>query len=130
MIISRSIHVAANGIICMNLIWIAILRSAMNLSVKTLFKLLHWEFPGGPVVRTLRFHCRGHRFQAAWCGQTKTNKQKNPALRESRPNFNMTSSSLRPCLWDHPAPFEFLFGKAQSCQKIYCLSKKFAVCFS
>ena len=24
---------------------------------KNVFK---WEFPGGPVVRTLRFHCQGH----------------------------------------------------------------------
>ena len=22
------------------------------------------EFPGGPVVRTPRFHCRGHRFES------------------------------------------------------------------
>ena len=36
------------------------------------------DFPGSPVVRTLCFHCRGHRFNpwlgevlcAAWCGQT------------------------------------------------------------
>ena len=25
------------------------------------------EFPGGPVVRTLCFHCRGHRFEP-WLG--------------------------------------------------------------
>ena len=39
---------------------------------------MRWEFPDGPVVRTLRFHCRGCGFnpsqgtkipQAAWCSQ-------------------------------------------------------------
>ena len=24
--------------------------------------LLSWDFPGGPVIRTSRFHCRGRRF--------------------------------------------------------------------
>ena len=47
-----------------------------------------WDFPGGPVVRTPCFHCRGHGFdpwnpgsgtkipQATWYGQKQTNKQK------------------------------------------------------
>ena len=26
-----------------------------------------WEFPGGPVVRTLHFHCQGRRFNP-WLG--------------------------------------------------------------
>ena len=25
-----------------------------------------WEFPGGPVVRTLHFHCRGPGFNPGW----------------------------------------------------------------
>ena len=28
-----------------------------------------WEFPGCPVVRTLPFHCRGHRFDRWWGNQ-------------------------------------------------------------
>ena len=28
-----------------------------------------WEFPGCPVVRTLPFHCRGHRFDPWWGNQ-------------------------------------------------------------
>ena len=34
---------------------------ASNISVNS-FKNLCWEFPGGPVVRALHFHCRGHGF--------------------------------------------------------------------
>ena len=30
-------------------------------------KTSDWEFPGGPVVRTLCIHCRGHRFDP-WSG--------------------------------------------------------------
>ena len=33
-----------------------------------LFKVYCQEFPLGPVVRTLRFHCRGHRFDP-WSGK-------------------------------------------------------------
>ena len=29
---------------------------------KICFKKKLWDFPGGPVVKTPRFHCRGHRF--------------------------------------------------------------------
>ena len=38
------------------------------------------DFPGGPVVKTLHFHCRGHEFDPGWrtkisqatqCGQKK-----------------------------------------------------------
>ena len=29
--------------------------------------LKSWDFAGGPVVRTPRFHCRGHRFDP-WSG--------------------------------------------------------------
>ena len=29
--------------------------------------VLSWAFPGGPVVKTLGFHCRGHRFNP-WSG--------------------------------------------------------------
>ena len=28
---------------------------------------LIWEFPGGPIVRTLSFHCREHKFDP-WSG--------------------------------------------------------------
>ena len=31
------------------------------------FKGSEWDFPGGPVVRTLCFHCRGPRFDP-WVG--------------------------------------------------------------
>ena len=41
------------------------------------FKNDSWDFPGGPVVKTLSFHCRGFQslvgelrfFMLAWCGQ-------------------------------------------------------------
>ena len=33
----------------------------------TPLKGCHGEFPGGPVVKTLRFHCRGHGFNP-WSG--------------------------------------------------------------
>jgi len=29
----------------------------------------YWDFPGGPVVKTLHFHCRGHRFGPLFPGQ-------------------------------------------------------------
>ena len=38
--------------------------------VMTALKLL-WEFPGGPVVRTPCFHCRGHRFDP-WSGNLRS----------------------------------------------------------
>ena len=31
------------------------------------FKFTSWEFPGGPVVRTPHFHCRGHGLHS-WSG--------------------------------------------------------------
>ena len=43
------------------------------------------DFPGGPVVKTLYFHCRGHEFDPDWrtkipqapqCGQKKKKKKK------------------------------------------------------
>ena len=43
------------------------------------------DFPGGPVVKTLHFHCRGHEFDPGWrtkipqatqCGQKKKNRLK------------------------------------------------------
>ena len=30
-------------------------------------KNIRWDFPGGPVVKTLCFHCKGHRF-GPWSG--------------------------------------------------------------
>ena len=42
------------------------------------------DFPGGPVVKTLHFHCRGHEFDPGWrtkisqatqCGQKKKRNQ-------------------------------------------------------
>ena len=35
-----------------------------------------WDFPGGPVVKTPCFHCRGHRFGPG--GGTKTKKKNLP----------------------------------------------------
>ena len=29
---------------------------------KLILKLMRWNFAGGLVVKTSRFHCRGHRF--------------------------------------------------------------------
>ena len=29
-------------------------------------KSKHWDFPGGLVVKTLHFQCRGHRFDPWW----------------------------------------------------------------
>ena len=46
-------------------------------SQKNVFKIKEREFPGGPMVRTPHFHCRGHGFnpwlqnQAAQHGQKK-----------------------------------------------------------
>ena len=46
--------------------------------------IMNWEFPGGPVVRTPRLHCRGPGFnpwlgtkipQAAWHSQKKKKKK-------------------------------------------------------
>lgn len=34
---------------------------------KALLKTYSSKFPGGPVVRTARFHCRGHRLNS-WLG--------------------------------------------------------------
>ena len=36
-------------------------------SVKLKIMSMGWDFPGGPVVRALCFHCRGHRFDP-WLG--------------------------------------------------------------
>ena len=37
---------------------------------KVLWKIsergIGWDFPGGPVVKTLYFHCRGHKFNPWW----------------------------------------------------------------
>ena len=33
-----------------------------SLTNKNYHLKIMWEFSGGPVVKTLRFHCRGHRF--------------------------------------------------------------------
>ena len=30
--------------------------------IRTIILKIMWDFSGGPVVKTLRFHCRGHRF--------------------------------------------------------------------
>ena len=27
---------------------------------------VEWDFPGGPVVKTLHFHCRGHKLNPWW----------------------------------------------------------------
>ena len=52
-------------------------------------KILSWEFPGGPVVRTRRFHCCGLSSipgqgtkipQAAWHGQKKKKKKNRKIL--------------------------------------------------
>ena len=32
--------------------------------------VIHWDFPGSPVVKTLCFQCRGYRFNP-WFGETK-----------------------------------------------------------
>ena len=52
--------------------------------IKTNGSRVDWDFPGGPVVKTLRFQCRGHGFDpwgqgtkiphAAQCGQKKGNR--------------------------------------------------------
>ena len=40
----------------------------MNYKIKCKIKSNNiWDFPGGPVVKTLHFHCRGHRFDP-WSG--------------------------------------------------------------
>lgn len=39
-------------------------------------------------------------------------------LPESRADFNMASSSLRPRPWHNPASYEFLFRRVQSCPNI------------
>ena len=63
-----------------------------NISVKTYsFRnfLKKREFPGGPVVRTLHFHCWGPRsipgrgtkiLQVAWCGQRNKKLKKKPLI--------------------------------------------------
>ena len=46
------------------------------------------DFPGGPVVKTLHFHCRGHRFDtwlgnydlSYWAVWPKVNKQTNKQI--------------------------------------------------
>ena len=43
------------------------IRTTMRLSPHTSQKVSKWEFPGGPVIRTLNFHCQGHRFNT-WLG--------------------------------------------------------------
>ena len=52
----------------------------------------YWDFPGGPVVKSLYFQCRGHRFHL-WSGnqdptvltakkfkKKKSNNKKNPTM--------------------------------------------------
>ena len=29
---------------------------------KLILKFMRWNLPGGPVIKTSYFHCRGHRF--------------------------------------------------------------------
>lgn len=57
------------------------------------------ETPGGPLVRTPRFHCRGRRFnpwsgtriaQAAWCGQIK----KQTTAKKTDEEFDMFTKKL------------------------------------
>ena len=43
------------------------LRGVKKISHRDIFKSQNWEFPGGPVVRTLRFHCGGPGFNP-WSG--------------------------------------------------------------
>ena len=45
--------------------------------LKYYFKVLYWELPGSPVVKTLRFHCRGHRFNH---NQSKTKTSYRPKI--------------------------------------------------
>ena len=41
-----------------------------NSMYKVLWKIsergVEWDFPGGPVVKTLHFHCRGHKLNPWW----------------------------------------------------------------
>ena len=64
------------------------LQALKTITVNVTFRNKSWEFPGGPVVRTPRFHCWGCGFspwlgnwdptsQAVQCGQKKRNKSPN-----------------------------------------------------
>ena len=46
-----------------------IFKIFQNFSIQDTFmkNLTHWDLPGGPVVKTLGFHLRGHRFDP-WSG--------------------------------------------------------------
>ena len=61
------------------------------------FKKQNREFPGGPVVKTLHFHCKGHRFDP-WLGN------KNPKCHQVRPKNMYVYSTLKkiPCTLKTP----------------------------
>ena len=54
------------------------------------------DFPGGPVVKTLHFHCRGYEFDPGWrtkisqatqCGQKKKKKKERDSINSLNQNI-------------------------------------------
>lgn len=44
------------------------LKWKFELNARKLLRRAFWDFPGGPAVRTLSFHCRGRGFINPWSG--------------------------------------------------------------
>ena len=67
-------------------------------SIQTIRKV-HWDFPGGPVVRSLHFHCRGFGFNT-WSGHymphasQHSQKKKKGALEARNDHLAWTYTSI------------------------------------
>ena len=69
-----------------SLLFVARVSESTDQSWPLVKNIILWEFPGGPVVRTPQFHCRGHGLDP-WSGNS------DPACRTGMPKNKKKGTS-------------------------------------